>query len=88
MTGRDMHEPAVPLLRAIASMARCDSDPVPIRAERVLPGLRLMSSISSFGLLTPRLRIDRECVGCVTRHRDQREILLRIVGQLAEQQRN
>ena len=44
-----------PLLIAIASMARCDSEPLPIEPKLYLLGSFLISATSSATLLTPRL---------------------------------
>ena len=42
----------VPLSSAIASMARCDSEPLPIEPKLYLPGSRFRSATSSATLLT------------------------------------
>jgi hypothetical protein len=56
----------VPLRSAIASMARCDSEPLPIEPKLYFPGSRLSSATSSGTELTPRLVLITSALGCVT----------------------
>ena len=57
---------AVPLLSAIASMARWDSEPLPIEPKSYLPGSRFKSATRSATLLTPRPGLTASTLGMVT----------------------
>ena len=77
----------VPLLSAIASIARCDSEPLPIEPKLNLPGSRLSSATSSAVVRAGHVGVDREHARLVGQPRDQRKIGERIVRHLREQQR-
>jgi hypothetical protein len=55
----------VPLFSAIASMARCDIEPLPIEPKLYLPGLRFNSSTSSATVLRPSRALTASALGCV-----------------------
>ena len=56
-----------PLLIAIASMARCDSEPLPIEPKLYLPGSFLISATSSATLFTPRFAGTASALGWLVR---------------------
>src|SRR5436853_579940 len=55
------------LLIAIASIARCESEPLPIEPKLYLPGSFLISATSSATLFTPRFAGTVSALGCVVR---------------------
>ena len=55
-----------PLFCAIASIDRCDSEPLPMEPKLYLPGSRLSNATSSATLFTFRLGCTASALGMVT----------------------
>ena len=77
----------VPLLSAMASIARCDSEPLPIDPKLYLPGSRFKSAMQFRDGVNITLEFTASALGCVTSCVIGAMSVLRIVGQLGEQQR-
>ena len=72
---------------AIASMARCDSEPLPIEPKLYLPGFALQKRDQLRDAVNHNVGIHRERARLRHQLGDRRDVGLGVVGQLGEQQR-